>query len=282
MKMAWTWCAACALLLLTAPGCGGETLESRWAEAAPKLDGRLEDWNGALTSADDGRLSVGFRNDAKHLYLAFSTSDQRLAMRVLRRGLTVWLDPDGGRKHAMGVRFPIGAGLPQGGAGEQPGEWRSAREGDEDRGGRAPGPPAPEEIAAMVDRASYELDWIEGDATRRLGVDDAASRYGIDAALRMEQGVFACEIALPLSRGDHMMAGLGVPVGKAIGITLDSPGMEGRGGRGGGGGFGGRGGPPGGMGGRGGGPPGGGPPGGRAAMAQPIDAHFTVRTAAAP
>lgn len=256
-------------------GCGGETYESRWAAAPIKVDGDLAEWQGAMTAVDEGDVTVGFQNDGANLYLAIASKDRRLGMRALRNGLIVWLDPAGGKGRTFGVKYPVGAA-----------PVAESDRGEAGRGERR-GPPDDEQIAAMVDRASYEPQLIEDGETRLLGVGDAASRYGIDAALRMEGGTFQAEMKIPLERGEGMESGLGVAAGAALGISLDSPAMGSRTHAGGGRRGGGMGPPGGGMGaggwGRGGagGGTGGGPPGGgRAAMAKPIDVWVRVQTAA--
>lgn len=262
-------------LAVALAGCGGELFQSRWTSGPIHIDGKLDEWHDTMMSVEDGLVSVGFQNDGEHLYVAVSSNDRRLGMRVLRSGLTVWLDPDGGKAHTLGVKYPVGA---------PPGE-RFERAGES--GGERRGPPSEEEVAAMVDKASYELEVIEDGESRLLAVDDAASRYGIDAAMRMEGGAFHAELQVPLTRGNGMEAGLGLTPGHVVGVGLDSPLMR----RPAGGGFGGRGG-----GGMGGGPPGGGmggmggggrrggrggpPGGGERSPAQPIDVFVKVQSAA--
>lgn len=100
------------LALLTAlaiiAGCRTKQVDSVWRSETVVIDGELSDWPGGLTPLQPAPLAVGLTNDADHLYLALSVNDPGLSRRIMMGGFTVWLDPQGGRKQRVGIRFPIG------------------------------------------------------------------------------------------------------------------------------------------------------------------------------
>jgi len=69
-----------------------------------RIDGQGEDWQGGLTAVESLGLSIGARHDDEALYLAIATAKPALQMAILRRGLTVWLDPAGGKERRLGLR----------------------------------------------------------------------------------------------------------------------------------------------------------------------------------
>ena len=101
-----------ALALLTAlaiiAGCRPKQVDSVWRTETMVIDGQLIDWPGGLTPLQPQPVAVGITNDADHLYLALSVNDPGLSRRIMMGGFTVWLDPKGGHKQRVGIRFPIG------------------------------------------------------------------------------------------------------------------------------------------------------------------------------
>ncbi len=96
-------------------GCTGGRLNSNWNHAAITIDGDDTDWRGKQIVPKGQKVALGIMNDDSHLYLSFRTADQRLIMQLLFQGLSVWVDPKGGKRKTFGVRFPVGG--PMHGAG---------------------------------------------------------------------------------------------------------------------------------------------------------------------
>ncbi len=97
----------CMSAFLLFPSAGSsEELTSHVLDQGISVDGNSLDWQGKLTYLEDKELSVGVMNDETDLYLCLISKDQPLIAQVLRLGLTVWFDPEGGKKKTFGIRYP--------------------------------------------------------------------------------------------------------------------------------------------------------------------------------
>jgi hypothetical protein len=254
--------------------------------AASKItvDGHVDEWP-QLEPLEETHVSAAAQNDGRNLYLMIATSDQARRRQLLAAGVIVWLDAEGGKKHAFGIRIPgmLFSG-PMGGR----------------RGPHNEMPPPDLGDARDVSGLSYvELVGPGKDDRRRLELDATRS---IQAARSQTAGTLTLELQIPLQRNDASEYAIGTRAGKVIGLGLETPKIERpeepaqgpggagghRGGGGGGGGFGGHGGAGGGHGGMGGiggmgggrgGPPGGGGHGDRFEHADPLKYWTTVQLA---
>ncbi len=172
---------------------------------------------------------LGLINDDRHLFVSLMTENPMILAQIMRQGLTLWLDPKGGKEKDFGIKFPLG---------RQDGE-RISRESLQglDR-------------ESMIERFQETLIELEilgpgEELVEKLAVDDAK---GIKVKLRAEGGLLIYEIKVPLSASEEYPYAVRAKVGNTIGVGFESPKleMERPGGMRGGG-------PPGGMGGRGGG-----------------------------
>jgi hypothetical protein len=235
--------------------------------------------------------------------VVLSSSDQSVPFLLMRRGLIVWFDAEGGTKKRFGIRYPViegglggpgtrrpgGSGPPAGGPGRDPGRDPG---GDP---GRPPGdegpPPGPSGL--MFDPAKdgrwahLELLGPGKDDRRSLMLDHAP---GIEVRVGRVEGSVVYELKVPLQIDDGHPYAIGARAGATIGVGLETPEIEKTEGTGGFSmpGMGGR--PPGGGtggGGMGGGPPMGGGGGSRGGPegfkpAKPIKAWATVQLASPP
>ncbi len=263
---------------------------SSWRSRDIVIDGISTDWPVLSPVARNVRLSIGLANDRDFLYLALETSDPATSVQLLRQGLIVWFDAQGGKKRQFGIRYPIGFSPEQtasrgGGPGGREGGTRSREVTSPDDG---LGPGALPDVSRIYSRA-------ESDGRLRrfeiLGDGKEAVTTSLDASAPLElktgwsEGSLCYEVKIPLASAGGL-PGLGVQIGALVGLGLETPktnrdGDRSRqgGGMGGmGGGMGGRGGM-GGMGGQGGF---GGPRGARPVMPEPLKLWTTIRIAAAP
>ncbi|HIG75913.1 MAG TPA: hypothetical protein EYQ24_15410 [Bacteroidetes bacterium] len=242
--------AALAASLLA--GCASTPqLQSAPATTPTRIDGSDTDWQTDLQPVEGQTgLSLGVRNDGAALYAVAVVRGEQQVRQALAGGLTLWLDPDGGKAQAYGVRFPVV---------------------QRERGAR------PDPSASSADRlaaSTRDLELLrDGEATGALL--PASSASGPQAAASVQSGVLVVEYRIPLGDGATALDAAGA---EAIGLGLTTPERErpegaARGGRGGRGGGGMRGG--GGRGGRGGGRPG----GDRAERPQPLDVWVRVALA---
>ncbi len=245
--------AALSVVLMAMAGCKTEELASTWSDREVRIDGVNDEWQGATTYIEDKDVSIGLLNDDEFLYVSVS-SNNGLRMQVMRAGLTIWFDPEGGKDKWYGINFPIGA---QGGMQAM---GRRGRGGDRD----------PQSRRQTVDDDPMTYMELVGPGEmgrRRIPIERVS---GIEVKIGNDFGRFVYELKVPLPRDADHLFGIGTKAGALLGVGLetgDMPGMGrgsrgggigGRGGGGRGGGGGGRGGGGGGRGGGGGGRGGGG------------------------
>jgi hypothetical protein len=247
-------------------GCSTLRLESIWRNRDITIDGKSEDWLGAKYYFEDISVSVGLINDDRHLYVSLMTENRMIMGQIMMQGLTLWLDPKGGKEKAFGIRFPLG---------QQEGERMTPESMESlDR----------QEMMERFQEALKELEILgpTGDVVEKLSVDEAK---GIDVKLRAEGGLLIYEIKVPLSSSEEHPYAVRAKAGDTIGFGFESPKVEMQrpaGMRGGGMPGGGRGGgPPGGIGDMGGGRGGMGMPGGgmRFRMPEKLNIWASVKLA---
>lgn len=268
----------CTVLMATilSTGCSStKSLESTTPASAVTIDAHIEDWNDVVRKVDDEAFSMGVLNDDEYLYVALYFTDQQSTSQIMRNGLILWLDHEGGKKKNIGIRFPLGMA-----AGDRPqGQRPNAT-------GRAAGDPSlnPEIMSERLARQTSEVEiLLDGDEHgNRFQIE---SVLGLDVKASVEYGALIYEMRIPLQKGNDYSYAVGAEPGAVIGLGIETPevnrevnrpsgggaGFGGRGGGGGGAGFGG------GGGGRGGARPGGGARGMQSA--QPISVWASVTLA---
>jgi uncharacterized membrane protein YgcG len=261
----WPTFGVCLWLLLMAPrplAAERPHVDSHPRDGVIAIDGKFDDWSGNLEPLGTTPMSIQVVNDGEFLYLRLTASDAGTRMQIMRLGMTVWVDPAGGTKKKLGVRYPVVEAGSFGG-GER-GRGRRERPDEES------GPP------------------LERVDILGPGKDDARSLTrdhlsGVDVALRSEQGSLEYELKVPLKHTSDRPYAIDAEPGKTIGIGIETGKLAQRSfGEGRGGGFGGGGGR--GGGGRGGGMRGGGSRGGGERGFQPpkpVKAWVTVTLAPA-
>jgi hypothetical protein len=272
------------LILATDPGWSrSDKMVSKYVASSIKVDGRYDDWRDLpSTFLEEQKAVVAISNDNQNLYLMFRTNDPRWVRTISRSGLTIYVDPKGGKKKDFFVRFKGGPSREQllalvGRGGETPdGARRQMPEGREpqmdDRNANDTVPTLTCYVKERIEEKLIPLDGTEGPA----------------AAFDTSRGFFVYEFKLPIKESELRYYGFAAEPGKELSIGLiwgEMDQMRGErpkggmdfGGPGGGpgsgpGGLGGGGGMGGGMG-RGGGM--GGPPGG---MQRPSKQEIWVKT----
>lgn len=95
------------LMLFIISGCKGDVITSKWKTSEITIDGNDSDWGNTLTYMKDSKLLFGVQNDNENLYLCLVTNDPDLENKIVRMGLTVWLDREGGDRHVFGIKYPL-------------------------------------------------------------------------------------------------------------------------------------------------------------------------------
>ena len=268
--------------LLAVSGCASvKQIESSPVTTDVIIDGSADDWAGALRLFEgESGVSIGVRNDAEAIYVALVVRDQAKLRQIMRAGLNLWFDPDGGKDRVFGIAYPLSPeGMDRSGSGGMRGGMPGGRSGGLSEGDRE------EMEAAMRERFIESLDELEvlHDGEEHGMRIPGRSDSDIRVAGSFEYGELVLEYRIPL--GDSEGTAYELPmVSEELGLGLISPEMEmpagarpaGGGGRGGmgGGGRGNRGG--GGRGGMGGGGRGGGGSGGMSRQNAPIDTWVRI------
>jgi hypothetical protein len=198
--------------------------DSRPAEREITVDGKSDDWVGALSIISDGRAEEGFLTGENVLYVCFVTEDETFRHQIASGGLTVWFDPKGGDQKALGIKYPLGM---------------RQRE-------RPPSPNMdngqPSEEPAEGDASSFEVFGSGSDSFRRLKISDA---NGLEIAASTTGGLFVYELKIPFGSTSEYPVALGAAPGDKVGVGIEvqksergpssgrhSGGMGGRGGEG--------------------------------------------------
>jgi hypothetical protein len=223
--------------------------DSRAVDGAITVDGSFDDWNtqaGSLAPFGKDPVSIQALNDGTFLYVRLSASDPGVRGPIVRRGLTIWFDPNGGTKKRFGIRYPVieDPGQESGGGGYRGmggfGGRRQPSGGGGDSGSGGSAGTAANDSEQPPDRVD-----IVGP-----GKDDEISLTrehleGVDVGFKVEQGALQYELRVPLARSADMPYAIGTAPGATIGIGLETPKPlqrsfdDGRGGGFGGGGMGG-------------------------------------------
>lgn len=181
------------------------SIESRPPAHPVIVDGRSDDWSGKLYILDDEMISVGFLNDETDLYICLLAENNALRSRIMRGGLTVWLDPMGGKKKLLGIRI-----LPGPASGEAP---------------------MPEPEAGVGEAAASEDDPPEGPRSRYEIIDkehggdrlfDPKDAGGIEIKAVPSSGLYVCEIKIPLIRSEKYPFAAGAAPGSTINVGFET------------------------------------------------------------
>ena len=87
-------------------GCNSKELNNQWTDQPIKIDGDYSDWEGIdLQYFEELNLVMGSLNDAENLYLMFRFTDQKLARKIQKMGVTCWLDKNGKKDKKYGVQY---------------------------------------------------------------------------------------------------------------------------------------------------------------------------------
>lgn len=73
-----------------------------------KLDGKIEEWPSVrFTSDKETEIQYAIDNDATDLFIALNIPNQRTQFKLMRNGMTFYIDLKGKKKGSHGVQFPV-------------------------------------------------------------------------------------------------------------------------------------------------------------------------------
>jgi hypothetical protein len=261
-------------------GCATPTFESTWPKKEIIADGTIANWEGLINYSLFDQFGIGVANDDRYLYLCAVIEDRKIAMQVLRNGMTAWFETAPSKNRLFGIHFPLGNVIPQ--------EGRHRRDAEEDTAG----------LGDRIEAACQQLEILgPGKHDSLLRNITLCVPYGIQLKFASTRGEFIYEARIPLFPDSSKIYAVNPGKDSLITLKIESPAPEisaadreasDEGGTGGGGGGmgGGRGG--GGMGGGGmggghsGGMGGGGMGGGQHIQPQPLSASLVIKLAGRP
>jgi hypothetical protein len=203
--------AAFLLLVLTAvlAGCSSFKtfeLQSRSPEQPIVIDGQADDWAGRLFVVEGQEISLGILNDKEYLYVCLRTDANPMRAQILRAGLTVWLDPSGGKKKALGIRFPIGL---------------NPEESEMPRRGHQEAPESEEQLTGNLSELEVIRPGNEGPEKFAIAEAKGVEIAAVPSGRRL---VYELKIALAQSEKDPIA--VGTSPGKVIGVGFETGKIE--------------------------------------------------------
>ena len=79
-----------------------------WQEQPITIDGSNKEWPSPYPEYDDkAQLGYAVSNDKENLYITVETGDPATQLKILREGLTVWIDKTGNKEEVTAINFPI-------------------------------------------------------------------------------------------------------------------------------------------------------------------------------
>ena len=141
------------ILFTTFIGCAGskkshyKRLPGTWQESKVTIDGSNKDWPSPYPEYDD-KAAIGYcvSNDKENLYITVETGDPATQLKIIKNGLTVWIDKTGKKEETTAINFP----LPQSISGK--GDKSSLAKAGLGDGGRASGGDQQKKRLEMGDR----------------------------------------------------------------------------------------------------------------------------------
>ncbi len=83
-------------------------LPGNWQAAPITIDGDSKDWPSPYPEYDEkAMLGYAVSNDKDNLYLTVETGDPATQLKILREGLTVWIDRKGEKNEETAINYPI-------------------------------------------------------------------------------------------------------------------------------------------------------------------------------
>ncbi|MGB8951251.1 MAG: hypothetical protein WCC06_01100 [Candidatus Aminicenantales bacterium] len=193
------------LVILWAAGCSAfktYLTESRLPNRPIVIDGKSDEWRSALYFVEEGKISFGFFNDQNYLYVCLVAAGNMMRAQIMMRGLTVWFDPQGGKKKAFGIKYPLG---------------RSPRE-------PVMLPEEFQEEEVLEDSPEKSFDELEiipsekGDPQKMT----LAEARGIEIKAVPSSGLLVYELKIPLLQTEQTSFAVGAQPGKTIGVGFET------------------------------------------------------------
>jgi len=147
-----------------------------WQVIPIDIDGNNRDWPSPYPDYDDkAMLGYAVSNDKDNLYITVETGDPATQLKILREGLTVWIDKKGEKEEVTGINYPI----------------PTAADNSKD-GGQRPSSMHAQSGAGSVDQ----------EQKRRMALEEKVRRALPDANEYSLQGFKNCNLQFPIMVAD--------------------------------------------------------------------------------
>lgn len=178
-------------------------MQSKWTDSGGRIDPNA--WRKAIFPLGERDASLAIQNDDKYLYVAFLTTDPGLQERILKQGIFIWFDPNGGEARKFGIRYPVAWGTLPASMDELP---RSEE--------TSPGSPATGWGRAGDDLEIYTDGYKEYE---RIGKKDAG---GIDVQVSRLSDTLLCQLSVPLREHGRGPYAVNAAPGDLIGVGIET------------------------------------------------------------
>lgn len=209
-------------LLIAISGCAANKVAGHWRDVGVVADGYDREWSGIPQYYDgDRQFVIRVANNAATLSMCVASSQPDMTRQLRMGGLTVWFDPQGGKKKIFGIHLP-GGHYDRLAGGQGPG-----KPGARPRHGKAPPMGGTPEGEPPQFEPSTELDVTYADTTGPLTMTiSELRRSGIDIGVRQAGDgrlVYEFDIAFEAAPSLHDLKP-GMEVGIGILIEGSAPG----------------------------------------------------------
>jgi hypothetical protein len=82
--------------------------EGSYQRTAVSVDANLKEWSQPLHFGNkSGTIQYSVTNDNEHVYIALLSKDEPTEQKILKMGMTVYFDPEGGESKAISINYPM-------------------------------------------------------------------------------------------------------------------------------------------------------------------------------
>lgn len=193
-------------------GCKEIEVTSQWNQQNIEIDGLDYEWSGSYKFLEDEKAAIGVRNDSTHLYLVFKTMDTQLMQKIMKNGLTVWVDPSADKEKSFGIHYPIGMM-----------DWNKSRMYDPADWGT---PEAREKKLQEKSRIMLNEMELMTPGGRSFYNVSMYNSHGIEIALNDTSGALIYEMKIPINSTESSLYSYSLTGGTKLSIGIETGEMD--------------------------------------------------------
>jgi hypothetical protein len=211
------------ILLSLFSRCTNLEMDSLWLNRVITIDGSDVEWENAKAYVEKANVSIGAFNDGEFLYLCLLSMDRRIEGQIMRRGLTVWFDPKGGKDKSFGIHFPLG--FHGRGMKSDVTDWKDLPPGEGTESGttdREDSKSGLDPFVLMFQESQSEMEILDpGKKDRlRMAVNGA---QGVDVKTGLANGRLVYELKVPLVKKEGFPYAVGIGAKKTVSVGFETP-----------------------------------------------------------